>query len=534
MTSNFARAYDPRTGQLTNWNMTNVPSGTAVLGPNGEHYRYTLSNIGNATNPNWRLTEWNSSKLNQLTAGQIGVSNWFLNGFYNGSLARMYDWNVSIPVLPGLSNPAIIAANYGDVILGRSTTFRGSISPSTWGTPDPYTFWAISLKPASIGSVLWIRNYTAPAGNITFVQGPVDFNSRVFTLYCVETLQWYGYNLDDGTPLWGPSDRATSDFDYYEPETTAVNAYGKIFFCNYGGVAFAIDMKTGKRLWTYGNDGSGNNTFAGLNDPWGHVPHQPAGVADGKLYLTSTEHSPNAPLYKGRYVICLNATTGQEIWRLMAYGETYGGLGAMCAIADGYFIFFNEYDHQVYCVGKGPSATTVEAPLTAITAGSSAVIQGRVTDIAAGTKQNAQAGRFPNGVPAVSDASQEGWMGYVYQQLPCPTNATGVDVTLDAIDPNGNFIHLDKVTSDTSSLFGYAWTAPDVPGKYTVIATFAGTESYWPSYAETTMVVSEAPAATLPPQYPVPADYTMTIVIATIVLLIAIAIVGLLLLRKRP
>jgi hypothetical protein len=86
-----------------------------------------------------------------------------------------------------------------------------------------------------------------------------------------------------------------------------------------------------------------------------------------------------------------------------------------------------------------------------------------------------------------------------------------------------------------SGTFGYAWKTPDVPGKYTVIATFAGTNSYWPSYTETTMVISEAPPATPTPPaaQPLPPIETYFIV-ATVAIIIAIAIVGILILRKRP
>jgi hypothetical protein len=213
----------------------------------------------------------------------------------------------------------------------------------------------------------------------------------------------------------------------------------------------------------------------------------------------------------------------------------YVGLTDM--VADGYFVYLNCYDMQVYSVGKGPSATTVEAPMAAITAGKSLVIRGTVMDIAAGTKQNEQAARFPNGVPAVSDASMGDWMEYVYMQKPRPTNAKGVTVTIDAVDPNNNFIHIGTVTSDTSGLFSYAWETPDIPGKYTIIATFAGSEGYWPSYAETAMYIEEAPAATPTPAQPQPApDPTLTIIGTGIAIIIAVAIVGIMLarmLRKR-
>ena len=70
---------------------------------------------------------------------------------------------------------------------------------------------------------------------------------------------------------------------------------------------------------------------------------------------------------------------------------------------------------------------------------------------------------FPNGVPAVSDASMSSWMEYVYMQKPKPTNATGVPVTLSVIDSNGNYRHIGTTTSDASGMFGFTWT-PDISG----------------------------------------------------------------------
>src|SRR5450756_1150665 len=93
---------------------------------------------------------------------------------------------------------------------------------------------------------------------------------------------------------------------------------------------------------------------------------------------------------------------------------------------------YNTYDQQVYAVGKGPSATTVQAPLTGVKAGDSVIIQGSVTDVSPGTKQDSIALRFPNGVPAVSDADIGEWMKYVYVDFSRPM-ANGVQVTLDAV-----------------------------------------------------------------------------------------------------
>jgi len=81
-------------------------------------------------------------------------------------------------------------------------------------------------------------------------------------------------------------------------------------------------------------------------------------------------------------------------------------------------------------------------------------------------------------------------------------------------------------------LFSVAFT-PEVPGKYTVIATFEGSEGYWPSHAETAINVEEAPAVT-PEPTPVPQAPVETYFTAsTIAIIVAIAIVGILLLRKH-
>jgi hypothetical protein len=206
------------------------------------------------------------------------------------------------------------------------------------------------------------------------------------------------------------------------------------------------------------------------------------------------------------------------------------GPGTGAVIADGFIVSLNLYDNQIYCYGKGPSATTVTAPDTVPSLGSSVTITGTVTDQSAGAKKLPQ---YPEGAPAMSDADQEAWMEYLYMDQGIPTNAKGVEVTLDAIDPNNNFIHIGTVTSDISGHFGYTWK-PEVPGTYQIIATFHGSAAYYSSFSETYMGVGEAPTTPTTIEYPQPIDNTMTIVGVGIAMIIAVAIVGILLLRKKP
>jgi hypothetical protein len=447
-------------------------------------------------------------------------------------MSKAYSWNVTITAdLSGLSAPSIVQVIPGDVILGRSAAIAAAVGVKY--TPNPYTLWAISDKPATRGQLLWIKNYSAPAGNIsrTLASVPVDTVNRVIIMNDIETMSWLGYSLDTGDLLWGPVAGWERAFTYYGGGEggggRGVSAYGNFYAQGYGGELICYSTKNGTLLWNY------NNTISGFETIWGSYPIFIGAIADGKVYAFNNEHSPNYPLYKGEKVRCINATTGEEIWALLGWSGQSGGPGTSTMIeAEGSLAYYNYYDNQIYCIAKGPSATTVTASPKVSVFGDSVLIEGTVTDISAGTGQSEQATRFPNGVPAVSDGSMSAWMEYVYMQKPFPTTATGVTVTLDVIDSNGNFRSIGTATSDASGGFKKMWQ-PDIPGEYTLIATFQGSESYYASYAETAFGITEAPAAT-PTPTPLTLPPTETyFAVSTIAIIIAIAIVGILLLRKR-
>jgi hypothetical protein len=163
-------------------------------------------------------------------------------------------------------------------------------------------------------------------------------------------------------------------------------------------------------------------------------------------------------------------------------------------IGDSIIATLDSHDNRIYAIGKGPTATVVSASPKTSVQGDSVLVEGRVTDISPGTEEYALTARFPDGVPAVSDASMSEWMRYVYNQFPRPTNATGVEVVISVLDPNNNSYEVGRTTSDASGFFKLAFTPP-VSGEYTVTASFAGSNSYWPSQTETAIAVSEEPAA---------------------------------------
>src|SRR5208337_5262984 len=141
---------------------------------------------------------------------------------------------------------------------------------------------------------------------------------------------------------------------------------------------------------------------------------------------------------------------GKELWSINDFPITNS---ATVAIADGYLVEPNAYDNQIYAYGMGPSKTTVTAPNIGVTTSTPVTITGTVTDISAGTQQNAVAANFPNGVPCVSDASMSQFMEAVYEQQPMPTNATGVPVSLSVIDSNGNYRQIGTTTTNSMGTF---------------------------------------------------------------------------------
>jgi hypothetical protein len=199
-------------------------------------------------------------------------------------------------------------------------------------------------------------------------------------------------------------------------------------------------------------------------------------------------------------------------------------------------VLFNSYDAQIYSLGRGPSQTTVQVGPKTTTFGNTVVIEGTVTDISAGTQQNAQAARFPAGVPVSSDASMKDWMGYVYQQDACPTDFKGVDVTINVVDANGNYRTIGTATTDTKGYYSLVWT-PDIEGKYNVFASFAGTKGYWPSSQETSFNVQQAPATATPQptQAPSMADlYFLPAVIGIIIAIVVGIALVLFVVSKKP
>jgi hypothetical protein len=246
------------------------------------------------------------------------------------------------------------------------------------------------------------------------------------------------------------------------------------------------------------------------------------------MFYVETGHDYGPPLFSGAKIYALNATTGELVWDILNFAS-----GSSLPITYGYMLSFNGYDNQIYCYGKGLTATTVTTS-PVFNSNTQVQIAGTVTDQSPGQTCLG----FPAaGTPAIADESMSDWMEYLYMQMPKPTNATGVPVTLSYIDSNNNCFIIGTTSTDINGQYSYVFT-PDIPGTYTIIASFDGSNSYFSSSAQTQMTFA-LPAAVTSSPTPAPASmadlYFLPMSIITIVAIVVIgALLAVLMLRKRP
>jgi len=526
---NTWRAWDPLTGR-NDYNMTNVPGGTRVPGPNGEIMRYDID-VGDAT-----ISIWNSTAAfydrqlviedtDEFQVYHAGRWRPFGQEFDAGN-GTQYTGTIPAGLLGGVE--LIIP---GDRAIGSNTEWAGNPQQ------DFPQYWAIDLRPGHIGELIFNEPWPLPEANlhVDFTGShPYSVEDGVFIVTAKETRQHWALSMDTGKQVWGP----TTQFEpymnsfsnlYMDPWGQAVCADGKLLTAGFGGVVNAYDLTNGQHLWEYKLTDIYSEQLFGNNWP------APIGfVTDGKIYLFHMEHSVIQPMPRGAPAACISLETGDEIWRIngLRLGTRWGG---QPIIGDSVIAAFSSYDNTITALGKGPSTTTV-AVRNDIALGGSAMVLGSVMDVSPGTKDTNTMLRFPDGVPAVSDASMSEWMMYVYKTEQMPTTVTGVTVTLEAVDPNGNYQTLGTTTTDMFGNYGLMIT-PEVEGQYMIMASFSGSGAYYGSTDSTYLAVSPAlaPETPIEPETPVetPLITTELAIIAAIAVAAVIGIASFWALRKR-
>ena len=561
------------TGTNNKWDMYDAYSNSYIcsianVSSSGTQYRdgyggicyVNIANIGTTAAPNYRLQIWNTTEAIWWrpaygTAGDKTLYNgsktepsstsntywmWrpYLNTTYNGQNGFSANKTMEDPRINGVNLNSVVnqTATIRRVIPDEYIIIGTTGRNDARGVVQGYLR-AISLKTDHVGETLWTTTFTPPKAiadfpNSTYIGYQVSDAVELCQVVPEENMFYFrerisgnrwGYDLTTGQEVWKTA-VPENGWNYYG--LNEVYYDNKLIASGYSGVLIGYDAQTGDVLWnwTAPSEGLGES-------PYWHTTMYVGAIAEGKAYCYTSEHSVNSPIRRDANVWCVDLTTGQMLWKMSAWAQ---GI----KVADGRLVYLNSVDNQIYCLGRGPSATTVSAPQAIPALGASIMIQGTVTDQSPSGRHNV-AGSLDfalKGTPAISDADQEAYMEHLFQGNTMPTNAKGVEVTLEAIDPNGNLVPIGTTTSDVNGNYGFAYT-PNVPGTYQIIATFAGSEAYGPSSGTTYLAVGNEAATPAPTTTPTESIADLYFIPATVGIIIAIVAIGLiiiLVLRKRP
>ncbi|MGD0451758.1 MAG: PQQ-binding-like beta-propeller repeat protein, partial [Candidatus Bathyarchaeia archaeon] len=464
-----------------------------------------------------------------------------LNGVINFGLGVMWAEPVptqinGVPISPTLTLG--MSGSFSETVLTGNTVFLASGVTHAAAQQGGYII--LAGMSQTDGSVLFCKNYTYP--DYQCLQPFLNVNFQVINglMVWTNTGNWKMDAIDGatGNKVWETT--LTTPYGDGTPNIYArlgglnflAQANGVLGFYSFGGDLWGINATTGKQIWY-------TNTTTLFGNPGVETPYGvwPLWTFPGdQCYSNDTVycaigHEYDPPLFHGAQLLAVNLTNGNLIWNELGFYTVSLSTAFNTVFA------LNCYDNQIYAFAKGPSDTTVSAPNVGVTTATPITIAGTVTDISPGTQQSAVKLNFPNGVPCVSDASESKFMEYVYQSQPEALNTTGVPVTLSVIDANNNFRTIGTTTSDASGHYSYTWT-PDIPGNYTIIASFAGSNSYYGSTAEANFYASLPTATSAATAAPVTGFATssdvMYVGVAMIVVIIIIgAVLALLMTRKR-
>lgn len=482
--------YNPFNGAIT-LNVSTSPLTSSTYYMNG--FAYSVQNLGNnvPASERYRLINWTT----------IGTSTNFTTRIMN---------NISWPF-------SSLNAQTTDFGVGVAASISG-ITRS--GAYVGQNITATSLKT---GQVLWsvVNDEPVYSGSSNVADHGIvaDLSAKGY---------YIGYDLLTGTKRWQTE---TMDYPWDAPGFGAYgvqSAYGLFYRNAYGGV-YAFSWETGKIVWKFESiaESPFESDFTGRNGDSVYSFNAPALIADGKMYIYNAEHSPDSPNNRGWKTFALNATTGEQIWNVtIAGGGWFGATSAELAVADGY-LSLGGNDGIQYIFGRGKSATTVTATETL---DNKVLIQGTVLDISPAQ---------PN-TPAVSKESMATQMEYIHKQMPIGgvwgnETINGVPVTITAVDTsNGNILVVDTVTTNGYyGTFNLVWNPPHA-GIYEIMASFTADDSYGSSSASTAISVSQAQEPSPTPSQQQTQQDNLPLFGCTIAIIAAIAIVALLLLRKKP
>jgi hypothetical protein len=418
-----------------------------------------------------------------LNVTGITMSRWLDPYVITSSGGRLIKWDTSSS-----------ATNFADRIVFNVSVPK---APSTYSTVESNLWFSASGDYAYAYNLttgaLEYNNTISHAGDPNtwiYLEGPATgggyglaYQSAV--PYQNDGIGYAAYDVLQGKLAWysEKTDYPWGNFWAYNPQASGD---GMVIGLGYSGV-YGFNATNGKIVWhfidndTYFEEPYSSNINEQTGEPYASYSFGSIGpvIGAGVVYAANTEHSPTF-IYRGQGLCAIDAFTGELLWKIKgAYSPN--------SIAYGTLVASDSYNGFTYGFGKGTTTMTLTTQNDVVTKGNSILLKGTVADTSAAQ----------NGTAAISDESMTAWMEYLHMQQPKPTNATGVQIHLTALDANGNIEEIGTTTSDMNGIYKIGWTPP-IEGEYTIYANFEGSESYYGSQAETVLLVSTAATSASP------------------------------------
>ena len=260
--------------------------------------------------------------------------------FYVKSGSYIQAWDFSNPSNP----PTLVWTTY---IPGGGKTGIGTTYGDGLVFAGSFENQQIALN-ATTGTIVWD----------TLTKGPMIFDGAyadgMFFRGGSDDNTFYCFNATNGQIIWTYTPQNETDGYFVTGPSVA---YGMVYSMNKDGYLYAFNEQTGGVVWKY--KGPDSSLF------W---PGMPA-VADGMVYVTTSENAEYAGQVGTSQFACVNAYNGQLIWTLpietfapresvaIAYGNLYVIPGDVTTAVDS--ISGDEYSrlNQVWCIGSSASVS---------------------------------------------------------------------------------------------------------------------------------------------------------------------------------
>ncbi|PVX23460.1 MAG: hypothetical protein CW691_10550, partial [Candidatus Bathyarchaeum sp.] len=323
-TSNPTELYkiNPYSGAVSTYDLTDNGGPGRILAYRNGWFISVRDSSDSVVDPYMMSHFWNKTSI-QDNGYPTYLYNWTVISNDRNFEDRLIS-NISYRLCPSFRGSAYPEASkwnwYGrlgtaDLDCGITVVTRRFFDNAVWGGQAV----GVSL---TTGQVLWERYFdNAPYSPRTTVA------DEGVAVICFNQGEVVGLDMETGDILWTYDENSYPFGGFWGYDEAA--AYGIAYFWSYDGVQ-AYSLHTGALAWHYNDPAvKFETTYTGTDGQEAYSFNGNGIVADGKVFTRNSEHTATAPYTRGWSLHCIDAYTGEGIWK-------FGSPANPGAAADGY------------------------------------------------------------------------------------------------------------------------------------------------------------------------------------------------------